>query len=513
MPTYTNELNVEKVILDKLNSLKTISNILDQYTGELVTFNETTEITNDLELDGVIYVKFGDDYFKRNFTGSINIKWFGARGNGIHDDYEAIQGAINYAQKQGISLFIPQGIFKTSGTLRITLRIHIYGEGMWQSQIIYSGNDSAIRIIPPTDRTSNTGTYFHDFMVKPQIGGGGKYGIEVYLGINAYFSNWEFNRIFVGDFGNFGIRLDNSSRNVDGFFAFTIRRCWIQNGLNGDSVGDSITISENTITGNRILSPGILFSGIGGARQIIIRENNITTQHGAIALLAMEQTQVCFNQLEHGAGSDYLGIYQSQLYLADCIYCVIQGNTISPARSVGSITSDYAIYLSGTSIGNIITQNDMSVGAEGKYIGFGISSKRNILKTDNAYYGTLNSEVETLGVDNLGIDNYGVEVSLTLLANWIPYDSTSEVSAKKIDSGLVVLRGAIKDGIQTLGTTIFILPQLFRPVREKRFQVTNFNTGTFSSATLLIRPTGEVNILAINGSTLLQIDGVSYTTN
>ncbi|WP_442589264.1 hypothetical protein ACSBL2_24915 [Pedobacter sp. AW31-3R] len=62
--------------------LDTLYNVLDQYTGEYLTYNKVTTYSDgtpmtDGKTDGVIYRKLGTEYFRRNFTGPMNVKWFG----------------------------------------------------------------------------------------------------------------------------------------------------------------------------------------------------------------------------------------------------------------------------------------------------------------------------------------------------------------------------------------------------------------------------------------------------
>lgn len=433
----------------------------------------------------------------------VSVKDFGAVGNGIADDTAAIQAAINYAQDNGKSLYLPANTYKTSSTLNITKRIHIFGDGMWQSQIIYTGASSAIQVSPPTNGISNTGYYFNDFGLSPAVAGNGIYGINFYLATNAYLSNWEISRIYIGDFGNYGIRLDNDVANANGFFTFTIRRSWITNGINGAKVGDSITISENTITGTRLTLPGILLSGLSGARQIVIRENNITTQAGGVALLNMEQPQLCFNQIEHPAYvGNYTGPYDSQVFLSGTVYATIKGNTIATGAA-GCVAANYGLLLDNTSTYNIIEGNNIAKG-ELYNVGFGTSTVYNILKQDNSY------ETVFPTIYNTAVNNLGVIVPLTPQNSWVAYDIDTAITVKKSEDGTVLLSGALKNGTITSGTVLTNLPAGFRPNRQKRFQTTNFNGTAFSSATILIQTSGDVLVMAAAANNLLHLDGILF---
>lgn len=77
------------------------------------------------------------------FADTVNVKDFGAVGDGVWDDTAAIQAAINAAT--GKQLVLPSGIYKISGTLNLLNSIYIVGYGkctLQQSQ----ANTTSIRI-------------------------------------------------------------------------------------------------------------------------------------------------------------------------------------------------------------------------------------------------------------------------------------------------------------------------------------------------------------------------------
>lgn len=91
---------------------------LDRYTNEAFTFeptlyNASGGVMTDSDVDNVIYCK-GDDglYYKRAFTGPVNVKWFGAKGDGITDDTAAIQKALKYK-----NVLLPSGVYLANGLL------------------------------------------------------------------------------------------------------------------------------------------------------------------------------------------------------------------------------------------------------------------------------------------------------------------------------------------------------------------------------------------------------------
>jgi hypothetical protein len=435
---------------------------------------------------------------------TVSVKDFGAVGDGVADDTVAIQAAITYGQDNARAVYIPGGVYRTTTTLNITKRIRLFGDGMWQSRIVYAGASSAVQVSPPANGSSNTGYCFHDFGIQPFVDGGGVYGFLFYLQTNAYFSNWEMARVYVGDFGNYGVRLDNDVGNLNGFFTCTIRRCWIHNGINAPNIGDSITIAENTITGSRLTLPGILMSGLSGARQVVIRENNITTQAGSIAIFNMEQPQVMFNQMEHPAYlGNYTGPYGAQVYLSATSLGTIKGNTIATGAS-SVVGADSALTLVGASTYNVIEGNNIAKGENYDVVFANTTTVFNTLKQDNTYSTATNV------VLNDGVNNAGVQVSLTPQNSWVSYAVDTAITVKKSEDGTVIVSGALKDGITVGGTLLTTLPVGFRPNRQKRFQVTNFNGAVFSTATVLVQTDGTVLLMSAAANTLLHLDGISF---
>lgn len=91
----------------------TLYEVLDQYTGEDVTYQKVTNWydgtpMNDSKADGVIYKKLitegVTEYFKR-FTKTVTPEMFGAKGDGVTDDTAAIQKAINFCNNGGTLTF------------------------------------------------------------------------------------------------------------------------------------------------------------------------------------------------------------------------------------------------------------------------------------------------------------------------------------------------------------------------------------------------------------------------
>jgi hypothetical protein len=141
----------------------TLYDIIDQYTGESITFSKVVNFMNGQPMavancDGVIYIKVGTEYFKRNYSNYINVKWFGVVGDGVTDDRASIQVAIDRVsalnqfistaltvdgetQIGGATLFFPIGRYGISGSLLLKNNVSIEGDNM-HSSIIYALADN-----------------------------------------------------------------------------------------------------------------------------------------------------------------------------------------------------------------------------------------------------------------------------------------------------------------------------------------------------------------------------------
>lgn len=83
--------------------------------------------TNETDNGGtVIIATIGSvDYvYGLQCDGAVNIKWFGAKGDGITDDTIAIQKALD----SSLNVFVPGGTYKTTSPLEVPVLTSFYGE-------------------------------------------------------------------------------------------------------------------------------------------------------------------------------------------------------------------------------------------------------------------------------------------------------------------------------------------------------------------------------------------------
>jgi|GEM_PF-3647414 len=63
------------------------------------------------------------------FTGQVNVKCFGARGDGVTDDTGAIVASINAVPAKGGTVFFPPGMYLTTGTPITDKKVTLEGSG------------------------------------------------------------------------------------------------------------------------------------------------------------------------------------------------------------------------------------------------------------------------------------------------------------------------------------------------------------------------------------------------
>ena len=100
----------ESLSLAKRNG-DVLYSILDKYTGEEMTLSK---VTGTPVVDGIIYFQLEDEYFKRNFQ-IIDVKWFGAKGDGVTDDTIALNKWVN----SGRNLILTEGVYIVSNSVTI----------------------------------------------------------------------------------------------------------------------------------------------------------------------------------------------------------------------------------------------------------------------------------------------------------------------------------------------------------------------------------------------------------
>jgi len=141
--------------------------------------------TTTADNGGTVIVDAAGNRWKRQYTGSVNAKWFGARGDGVTDDTSALQALVN------LEVFFPDGVYRTTSTLNANTP-RWYGNGV-QSYIDidetykntrgkgpwllfdHLGVGIRIRRVNGIDQDASSGSYFKSmgtFRNQPDPGSG-----------------------------------------------------------------------------------------------------------------------------------------------------------------------------------------------------------------------------------------------------------------------------------------------------------------------------------------------------
>lgn len=89
----------------------------------------------------------GDGRWMRVYSGAVNVKWFGAMGDGVTDDYTAIQAAIDAA----ISVVIPEGIYMIGTGILLRSNQDIFGDG---NATVLKAKTNAISVLSASGKSN-----------------------------------------------------------------------------------------------------------------------------------------------------------------------------------------------------------------------------------------------------------------------------------------------------------------------------------------------------------------------
>lgn len=103
----------------------------------------------------------GSGCWVRQYSGAVNIKWFGAKGDGVTEDHVAIQTTLDYCYGDGTyveSCFAPTGMYILGDTVYIPQIVDFFGEGV-----------SLFTALHSTRMQAKTGLEKDMFRVKPNL--------------------------------------------------------------------------------------------------------------------------------------------------------------------------------------------------------------------------------------------------------------------------------------------------------------------------------------------------------
>jgi hypothetical protein len=155
--------------------------------GDFVLVKDTAHGLSDN--GGTIIVIDADNYFRRVYSGAVNVRWFGAAGDGVTDDYASIQAALAFK-----NVVIPSGTYLCNTALTPLSTQTITGQGVNVTRI-KAGTDGMTVINYPSSSYNNI--KLRDFT----IDGDNKadYGLSLIGQSQGLVSNCSFENISAGN--------------------------------------------------------------------------------------------------------------------------------------------------------------------------------------------------------------------------------------------------------------------------------------------------------------------------
>lgn len=324
----------------------------------------------------------------------VNVKDFGAKGDGVTDDRAAIQAAINYLRADGRTggiAYFPMGEYRVSNTIKLPTGVTIRGAqgGFW----VYASIGRSRIFMDPTvaaptiqNASANT-TYDANITIEKLYieGPASAVGHAIHIKGQTRASERVLIRdCFITNFGGGqGIRLELTQTSE-------IRSCYISNIyahavvlynafdnlLEGNQI-DCYKQSTDTVHGdgirfenasdNNILTNNFIFLCDYGIRMLsahgnTVNNNRINTCNFGLQMLSLtlgnvERNQIIGNQFyDHGyKGAGVTGIWVDGYTRWNTII----GNVSGDARA-GGRTQQYGMRLLGNAVGNVVTGNNFA---------------------------------------------------------------------------------------------------------------------------------------------------------
>ena len=446
---------------------------------------------------------------------TVNVKDFGAVGDGVTDDTLAIQAAINYLSPFGGTLYIPKGAYIVSDAdadnacLVITAPIQVLGDGPFYTSIqpaaSVGGAVNTILVYPNInfDQTLmsfrnlslgflNTGT---------RQGNHGIYCVTILAGQNL--PKFTVENCVIAQGGGYAIRhLNDPAANVNGaMYGAYFNNNVLKGGISLENSGDSIAISNNIISG---VGTGVSAYLTSGASLLSIIDNNITTTNSAIIIQSGARVHILRNNIEHytpGANSNAVIdiIATGYTYVAG----VIQQNLISAFGASDATTLIFLRNARGTLI-----QDNVIISGIAALIGTTINATCNDVRIGP---NTYNVNIATK-VSDFGVGTMGVVKTATLQNGWVAYGAGTTPTFYKDVSGVVHINGSIKSGTAVFGTTLFALPVGFRPSVETLF-ASFANNGVSNVPAYFGIDTSGLVFFGQGGGTLMTTEGGFVPSN
>lgn len=142
------------IINNRFTAIVTGRNVENDHGGG--TFYFQTNVVTATNLGTIFKPAVANGRWIRDYSGPLNVRWFGAKGDGTNNDAVAIQAAIDLEQSNGGGVYIPTGNYLHTSPIALNhVGILIQGEGSVEkwgqsvtnrpTKLSYVGTDAAIK--------------------------------------------------------------------------------------------------------------------------------------------------------------------------------------------------------------------------------------------------------------------------------------------------------------------------------------------------------------------------------
>jgi hypothetical protein len=246
---------------------------LDITGGTNYTVESTSQI---LSVPHALYAERAGSVTNGNF--GLNVKDFGATGDGVADDYQEFKAVLDSAEKTGAKVLVPAGTYRLSKTLILRDGVTLLGEGMGSdplqtpfngSLLLYEGNGYGIKV-----EGHNAGV--RDIVVRDNSNGSANGGISVTAN-GRLVENVNLSNVLISNFiGGTGLRL--FAKNAGGIAYAAFNNVRVRNAKKGIQINDDS--NGSFVNSNNFYN--CVISGGGFTHGLLIQAGNNNTFYSTV---------------------------------------------------------------------------------------------------------------------------------------------------------------------------------------------------------------------------------------
>lgn len=398
---------------------------------------------------------------------SLDIKKFGAKGDGVTDDTAEIQAALDFANTSGgFRIGVPGGTYLCTSAINIYKKTHLVGVGKSLSKFLFNHTGDGIKSTWPINSSTAVNIKVESLILQCNNGsnsGGG------FVDVGGTFVDL------------IDVRIDGFRYNVifDQTELADIDRCyfsdpllaavWLVNGANHTVGASPLYTNRITIKKSQLISngaAGVAIADDGGVTHTF-EDNNyqgfVTQIRSAggkgISIIGGEfegssGTPIVFDTLAYGGG--VVGATVNPVIVNPFIIAPAGFNAVKFFSSGSGITATGGIYRS-----NVHAFGGVSDIANATFI--------NTINDGGGALRDFNATVSNVVIaDNETTIQQPAWSNATYQNSWVDFSASyHSVGYYKDSHGVVHLRGVAKNG--TNGTAIFTLPSGYRPSKGMIF--------------------------------------------